>query len=307
MKKFLIKCIIFFLIVIGIVSSLLILGGGYIDYFYEKFTTPKANSFILGDSRSMQGIQPAVINNYFTSSDYELPIMNYSFTIAQIAYGPLYTESIKRKLDTDTKHGLFILTVNPWILSSRENDNEEAGVFFETGMPPHNMIFVDQNPNFEYLIKNYNYFHFKSIIRRTSKMHKDGWLEESNLPKDSVMFNNWKESQISLYKKYASQWKKSTFRLKSLEKLISYLKRYGQVILLRMPIDTKINEIENNYWNHFDEDIMSISSKTNVKYFNFSFDNNYKTYDGNHLDKFGGVDFTKNLCDSIYNTIKNNK
>ena len=179
MKKFLIKSILFFVLVVGIISIILITSGGYIDYFYEKFTTPKAKSLILGDSRSMQGIQPSVINKYFKTSDFELPIMNYSFTIAQIAYGPLYLESIKKKLDQNTTNGLFIITVNPWILSERENDDLENGVFFEKGMPPHNMKFVNLNPNFEYVIKNFNYFHFRSIISRTSKMHKDGWLEES--------------------------------------------------------------------------------------------------------------------------------
>mgnify|MGYP003644316077 FL=1 len=299
MKKFLIKSILFFVLVVGIISIILITSGGYIDYFYEKFTTPKAKSLILGDSRSMQGIQPSVINKYFKTSDFELPIMNYSFTIAQIAYGPLYLESIKKKLDQNTTNGLFIITVNPWILSERENDDLENGVFFEKGMPPHNMKFVNLNPNFEYVIKNFNYFHFRSIISRTSKMHKDGWLEESNLPKDTVMLNLWKQKQIALYSDYSSKWKKSNFRLNGLEELIKYLDSFGYVVLLRMPIDEKIISIENKFWNNFDVDIKEVALKTNVKYLNLSHDNKYTTYDGNHLDKYGGVVFTKELCDSI--------
>ena len=108
MKKFLIKSLLFFVLVISIISIVLITSGGYVDYFYEKFTTPKAKSFILGDSRSMQGVQPSIINNYFENGEYETPILNYSFTIAQVSYGPLYTESIKKKLDSTTKNGLFI-------------------------------------------------------------------------------------------------------------------------------------------------------------------------------------------------------
>ncbi|ULC58275.1 hypothetical protein MBM09_10120 [Flaviramulus sp. BrNp1-15] len=305
MKKFLFKSLTFFLIVLGIISLILIKYGGYVDYFYEKFTTPKANSFILGDSRSMQGIQPKVFSDYyFSSNDYELPIMNYSFTISQIAYGPLYKESIKRKLNQNTKNGLFIITVNPWILSSREGYTEEKGEFFEANMPPHNMRFTTHNPNFEYLIKNFNYFHFKSIIRRSSKMHKDGWLEESNLPKDSIMLNSWKKNQIRLYSDFASKWKKSNFRLKSLEELIEYLDNYGDVVLLRMPIDEKLISIENEFWFNFDENIQSIASKMNVEYLNFVKNNKYKTYDGNHLDKYGGVDFTRDLCDSISSRLK---
>ena len=44
---------------------------------------------------------------------------------------------------------------------------------------------------------------------------------------------------------------------------------------------------------------LNLAKKTNVKYINFSKDNIYETYDGNHLDKYGGITFTKNLCDSI--------
>ena len=44
---------------------------------------------------------------------------------------------------------------------------------------------------------------------------------------------------------------------------------------------------------------LNLAKKTNVKYINYSKDNIYETYDGNHLDKYGGITFTKNLCDSI--------
>ena len=289
----------FLILVTSIVSTVLITSGGYVDYFYEKFTTPKAKSLILGDSRSMQGIQPTVINNDLLNQYFELPILNYSFTIAQISYGPLYLESIKKKLDSTSKNGLFIVTVNPWILSKREKDNEQRGVYFEEGMPPHNMNFVNMDPNFEYFFKNFNYFHFKSIIRRTSKMHKDGWLEESNLPKDSVMLNVWKKKQIDLYTNWSKVWKKSVYRLTSLMETINYLKGFGTVTLIRMPIDKHLLQIEENFWNNFDKDILNLAKKTNVKYINFSKDNIYETYDGNHLDKYGGITFTKNLCDSI--------
>ena len=306
MKYFIIKLVLFSTIVISTLSITLIFYGGYVDYFYEKFTTPKSSALILGDSRSLQGIQPAVMNKYFESKQVSTPaIMNYSFTIAQIAYGPNYTSSIKKKLNTNAKDGLFIITVNPWILSERENDDVENGVFFEADSPPHNMKYVNVNPNFEYFFKNLKYFHFRSIFRRSSKLHKDGWLEESNLPKDSTTLKEWKENQIVLYKEFASKWKESEFRMTSLSNLISYLNSYGTVIITRMPIDEKLLKLENSYWPNFDKEIKKITHKNNVNYVDFSKSSDiYKTYDGNHLDKFGGVVFSKNLCDSI---IKYNK
>lgn len=113
MKKFLYKSILFFAVVTAIITSVLVFYGGYVDYFYNKFTTPKASSMIFGDSRSLQGIQPRIINAHFEGSDIELPMFNYSFTLGQIAYGKPYLNSIKKKLDTTTTNGLFIITVHP--------------------------------------------------------------------------------------------------------------------------------------------------------------------------------------------------
>lgn len=299
MKQFIIKGIIFTCLIFSIITFILVYYGGYVDYFYEKFTTPKAKSFILGDSRSLQGIQPAVIDNFFNNR-FSSPILNYSFTIAQVSYGPLYSESIKRKLDNSGDNGLYILIVHPWILSTRESDDEEKGVFFEENKPPHNMKFVDLSPNFEYFFRNLGYFHFRSIFRKTSKLHKDGWLEESNLPKNKMILDNWTSNQIKMYSGYSKQWKKSTYRLKSLDSLINYLNPLGTVCLVRMPVCREILEIEENYWSNFDEDISHVAEKQDVQYFNFRKDTCvYNFYDGNHVDKFSGKEFTQALCDSI--------
>lgn len=301
MKQFIIKGIIFTCLIFSIISFVLVYYGGYVDYFYEKFTTPKAKSFIIGDSRSLQGIQPAVIDNYFNNR-FSSPILNYSFTIAQVSYGPLYSESIKRKLDNSGDNGLYILIVHPWILSTRESDDEENGVFFEENKPPHNMKYVNFSPNFEYFFKNLGYFHFRSIFRKTSKLHKDGWLEESNLPKDKTILKNWTSNQVSMYSGYSKQWKKSTYRLKSLDSLINYLNPLGTVCLVRMPVCREILEIEENYWSDFDKDIGDITDRHGVCYVNFkSMSHTFEYYDGNHLNKFSGKSFTKLLCDSINN------
>lgn len=301
MKQFIIKVIIFACLIFSVITLVLVYYGGYVDYFYEKFTTPKAKSFIVGDSRSLQGIQPSVIDNYFNEK-FSSPILNYSFTIAQVSYGPLYSESIKRKLDNSGNDGLYILIVHPWILSSREGDDEEKGVFFEENKPPHNMKFVDHSPNFEYFFRNLSYFHFRSIFRKTSKLHKDGWLEESNLPKDKTILENWTSNQINLYAEYAQQWEKSAYRLKSLDSLINFLKPLGTVCIVRMPVCKEILEIEENYWTNFDNDITNITDKHGVCYMNFkNMSHAFEYYDGNHLNKYSGKTFTKLLCDSINN------
>ena len=298
MKDFLTKAILFFILTMVGLAFLLLKYGYFVDYFYEKFTTPKQTSLILGDSRSMQGIQPRIINQELKNDGYDLPIFNYSFTIAQINYGKPYTESIKKKLQSSSD-GLFIVNVHPWLFTEREGDDLKNGIYSERSNPPYNMVFTNTNPNFEYFVRNFKYFHFRSIIKQTAELHKDGWLEESNLPKDKESLQTWKNNQILLYKIFAKKWRKSTIRKNDFIKMVEFLQKNGKVILVRMPVDAKILNIENNFWHNFDEEINIVSKQLNVKYINFSKENKYKTYDGNHIDKYGGVVFTKELCDSI--------
>lgn len=306
MKLLLLKLSLFFIICQGIVTVVLVNYGGNVDYFYEKFTTPKTKSMIIGDSRSLQGIQPGVINTYFKDKKYELPILNYSFTIAQALMGPLYNESIFKKLDTTSNKGLFIISVTPDMLTSYEGYNNEKGEFREFGQPPHNMNFVNVNPNYEYLIKNFSFFHFKGVFRKSSTLHKDGWLEETNLPSNKQVFENWKKSQIALYLKDQERLELSNVRLNSLVTLVRKLDRYGDVYLLRMPISKEYLGYEEKYYPNFDRTIDSISKKYQTPYFNFNtMDMIYETYDGHHIDKFAGKEFTKNLCKLILMNNKN--
>lgn len=295
MKKFIIKLAVFSAIAIGIILLLLERYKGTVDYFYTKFTTPKQHSIIVGDSRSFQGIQPSVINSEL-HGDFELPMYNYSFTIAQIAFGDALLESIKRKVDPNTKNGLFILSVHPWVLSERDYDDIKAGKFFEVDGPPHNMTYVDMNPNPEYFFRNYNFFHFKAVFRSASIVHEDGWLEEPTIAKDPKKQEIW----IPALEKYSKAWKKSDYRLNGLEKTIAYLEKHGTVVLVRMPNSAKIVSIEETYWPGFDNQLRIIAKKNNVRYFTYSNSGNaFWTYDGVHLDKFEGARFSKSLCDSI--------
>lgn len=307
MKKFVLRLIFFSVIVFATISLLLVKYGGYIDYFYIKFTTPKQHSFILGDSRSFQGIQPRIVNTTLQNQSFELPMFNYSFTITQAAYGPAYLESVKRKLDPNTNKGLFIISVNPWVLAQREADDFEKGIFMEANNPPHNMQWVDVNPNFEYVLKNFNYFHFRALFKKNSELHPDGWMEEHNLPKDSATFKKWKQNQYTIYNGFLKRWKKCNYRLQSLQELIQFLNQHGTVILVRMPVDQTLQKIEYKFWPELDSQIEKIAKITCVPYFNLLKKYTYKTYDGNHIDKYGGVAFTRDLCRLIIKCQKKNR
>lgn len=301
MKKLLLKLGLFSIICAAIISFMLMRYGGYVDFFYNKFTTPKAVSMIFGDSRSFQGMQPHVMNTYLADKGYDLPVFNYSFTGAQAIAGPYYNESIMKKLDNSRSNGIFVISVTPDFITSSSSYDNGKGEFREAGQPPHNMKFVDVNPNFEYFYKNFNFFHFKSVFRKGAKTHKDGWLEESNLPKDNAVFEEWRQHQIDLFLKDREDFRISDFRVKSLDSLVKKLRKHGQVFFVRMPIGKEFRDLENKYYPNFDRIIDSLSSSNSIHYFNYTLqgETTYKTYDGHHIDKYGGKLFTQSLCDSI--------
>ncbi|HRG17646.1 MAG TPA: hypothetical protein PLP39_01020 [Flavobacterium lutivivi] len=298
MKKFLLKLALFSVIISIIILYILNKYSGYVDYFYGKVSSPSQSSLIIGDSRSFQGIQPRVIDSAL-SKKYELPILNFSFTVKQMSYGDAWLKTIKKKVSPSTKNGLFVLSVHPWVLSERDEDDFKNGKFYEEDLPPNNLHFVNLNPNVEYFFKNYEYFHFKAMIKKISTVHSDGWLEENNITTDSSMLAQWRKTQIGLYAKFSKSWKKSSYRVEKLNEIVSFLKQHGRVVLVRMPVSKEISAIETKYWNNFDQEIKSLANKQSINYFTYSKAHDYYLYDGLHLNKQNGKKFTKTLCDSI--------
>ena len=299
--KFIKKLALYVLICMSIVTGLLETQGRYIDSFYKKFTTPKVNSIIIGDSRGLQDLMPSVINKSMSSANFSLPIYNYSFTIEQARVGPLYRKSALKKLTQKDTKGLFIISLTPMMLSSYVKNSNESGEFSEAGYPPHNMHFVDKRPNYEYFIKNINYFEFKAVFKRDYILEDDGWLKINHLSYDKHRLGEWKKIQMDRFKEMAHVSKPSEYRMKSLDTLVKTLKKYGDVYLLRSPIDEDFLDLENTYFKDFNEKINQVANANNIKYFNFGATTNshYFAFDGHHLDVKSAELFSKHVCDSI--------
>ncbi|MFB9057592.1 hypothetical protein ACFFU9_12660 [Mariniflexile ostreae] len=295
------KLALYTLICLGIVTFFLETQGRHIDAFYEKFTTPKVNAMIVGDSRGFQGITPYVINEKLSSASYSLPIYNYSFTIGQAPIGPLYRKSILKKLKQEENNGLFLIALTPLMLSSNNENINEAGEFSERKEPPHNMIFVDKRPNYEYFIKNINYFEFKAMFKKEYTVHKDGWMEINHISKDKRVLKAWKNTQMDRFKEMAKTSSPSNYRLKSLDTLVQTLKIFGEVYLLRLPIDADFLDLEHEYFPDFNTRIDDVAKKNGVKYFNFGTTDttDYFAFEGHHLDVESAELFSKNVSDSI--------
>jgi hypothetical protein len=299
MKKFLFKISFY---IIGILAVMLFLGtyaDGNTDDNYRHFAVDKPQNVVLGDSRSVQGIVPEVLREKLS-----VPFDNFSLNIVQSPYGQIYFKALKRKLDPDTKNGIFILTVNPWnlALNSIVKKTED---FPEENSPFKNMYFYNMSPNYEYLLKNLNKSWFKiyldreAVGRSNTYLHKDGWMEVNiDMNKDSVAARTAEKTQY--YKAMLPNYTLSKERLKTLNEMIDYLKPKGKVYLVRIPVSGNITALENERFPEFSRMIQDISKKKNIKFYDLSDRADDFIYiDGNHMYKESGKVLTAQIGDSV--------
>ncbi len=285
MKRFLILLLIFTLLLMAGFVAVLYRAGAETDEFYYRFATPTQNSLVLGTSRAAQGINPAVINRMLGRND----LFNYSFTNDHSPYGEIYLKSIQKKLSPDASSGIFILSVDPWCLSSVVSAPDDITLFRENGLMLDKMKVVDMHPNFFYLMQFYDepYSHLLAGAHDEELVLKEnGWLEV-NVPMDSANIKRRTESRMKDYReKVKPSYAPSNLRMTYLESTIKFLQEHGQVYLVRVPVSIEMKSIEDEYYPNFDFRMEELSSKCDVPYFNLRESEKECTFtDGNHLSK----------------------
>jgi hypothetical protein len=154
------------------VSVYLVLSqaDGYADPYYLRFTTPKKNSLIIGNSKAAQGLNPDVMNKILHKDIY-----NYCFDISKSPFGPAYLESIKRKVIKENKKGIFIITVDCWSIYSKGKEPNDIARFDESHSCVGEMEKVDQNPNFQYLTTYMSGNYYRIIFKPdVAQLHENG-------------------------------------------------------------------------------------------------------------------------------------
>lgn len=299
MKKYIIQFLLFSIIpVCFIIVTTLKYADGDFDYYYLRFTTSKQQNLVLGNSRAAQGIVPSILENKLNKK-----FFNYSFTLSHSPYGRPYYLSILKKLDSKTKNGIFILSVDPFgvtsIISSDGSENLSTEIMLGK------MISVNSNPNLEFIIRNklapwqYLWPLNRPKSDQIAHLHKDGWLQV-DYPWTAEAYKHNLNNKLVEYKKNQINRKLSPTRIKYLKKTIATLQKHGKVYLVRIPISKEMLELENLILPNFNSLMTEISNEYNVPYFNCSMDYpNYQTTDGNHLYKPDAKRFTNAICDSI--------
>ncbi len=324
MRKFFKNIIIVSLFIVILHSILGAFADGTADNFYLRFTSPKQNSLIIGTSRSAQGIHPNIIDSVLDLEKIN-NIYNYSFSINNSSFGKEYYSAIKNKINESGENGLFIITVDPWAISSdttlHDNKIDIESVF-------HSMRYHNSCPNYEYLMKKYkkgwgnillkriesnilfqNRHYFGKINGSFTYLRKDGLLEVYT-SMDSVYVKKNIQKKISHYNKSMSKNKFSEFRFSYLRKTIELLKNHGEVYLVRMPVHSSLLKIENSFDSEFNNRMINFANRNNLEYLNFTNDSiQYSYTDGNHLSIKDAKKYSIRLAEKIkhFQTIDNKK
>jgi len=285
MKRFIFQILIFTFIIGTVFIWICSNADGNTDPFYIRFTSPKQNNLIIGTSRAAQGLQPNEFNEILGKNFY-----NYAFTVAHSPFGSTYLKSIKRKIKPNLKDGVFIITVDPWSLSSWTNNPNDSLAFRELKLSLSNTNIVNINPNPFYILNNWNYEYYKILSKKPSKMflHNDGWLEVT-INMDSTKVQKRIENKVKTYKEvHLPKTNFSEIRYKYLKETIKFLQTKGVVYLIRLPIHPKLMQIDNELSPIFNNEIKEAINLSSGFLDLTDKNNNFKYTDGNHLEKESG-------------------
>lgn len=298
MKKFLIETILFLAIIIVSVYLVFLQANGKSDPFYSKTTSPKQTSLILGTSKAAQGLIPEILHPYLQKNIY-----NFSFTVAHSPFGPTYLNAIQKKIEPNTKNGIFIITIDPWSISSDGADPNNEYQFDEAKSFMGTISSFSSNPNVSYLLNSFDDNYIKILINFSlMEVHSDGWLEVFP-PMDSIAIENKIAEKILEHTLKLEKFQFSKTRFEYLKKTIEILKNHGKVYLVRLPVCPEITKIEAELIPDFDLKINDLANEEELLYLNLINSGTKFTFiDGIHLSKDSAKEVSRKVGEWIFET-----
>ena len=297
MKRFIIKIFIFSFFPLVTLFGIFLLENGTSDPFYQRFITDEKKSLIIGTSRAAQGIQPKILNTIL-GLEGKNQIFNYSFTLMHSPFGKIYQKSIMKKLiKEDYNNGIFIVSIDPWTISSNKKNPNDEDLFSEKNRFLDNISEVNGEVNLHYLMEYYENPYYEILLRRLvyspTKLHEDGWLEISFKTKINHYSRVLKEKKTQ----YLNNLNYNSFseeRFKAFLEIIQELDKKGKVYLVRLPVDPEILKIDNSLIPDFNELIERVAKEKNCPYLDLTpLSDKFEYTDGNHLLSKSGTEVSK--------------
>ena len=258
-------------------------ADGYSDSYYLKVSSPKQANLVLGTSKCAQGLQPQALESVL-----HLPFYNYAFSIYASPYGNVYLNSIKNKLDTSATNNISILTVDPWSLCSMTDAPNDSTAFRENKSFLNSVTNVSKRPNFKYLIHYFEGCYYKILLKDSpALLHSDGWLQVS-INDDSTSVEQRTRFTLKDYESKLATYTFSELRYTYLLKTIDYLRQYGKVYLVQLPVDPRLSDIESTLMPDFDLILRGAVEKSDGYLDLTRYNEKYTYTDGSHLDANSG-------------------
>lgn len=292
-KRFLIQVAIFLSVCFFLAMVVFLSADGRTDPFYLRFTSSPQRSLILGTSRAAQGLQPQVLNQVMAQGKLLCRFYNYAFTVSDSPYGPVYLRSVRKKLDSTSRNGCFILAVDPWSISAKAKNPNDSAHFEENTLHLAKVNDVNRSPNLDYLLHAYDEQYVNIIRSRFTNhemfLHNDGWLEVTTHMDSAALMRNTRE-KIQLYRtQFLPYYKYSGVRWDYLVKTIRFLQDHGHVYLVRLPVSKEMEGIEDALMPDFENKMDSLSKAAAAPYLSFRcIADQFSFTDGNHLVKEDG-------------------
>lgn len=303
MRKFILNLLLFSILLGAAILFVFLLANGSTDPYYLKLTTPVQQSLIIGTSKAAQALQPSIFDEIIYPEK-QKHFYNYSFSLDDSPFGPVYLQSIQKKLAHDAKDGIFVVTVDPWSLSGGENEIADTLQFRDAKGCLSGLYSVTMNPNIFYLLNSYSNSYYQILVnykfQKREFLKKDGWLE-IRVPMDSNSVKKRTAGKVGYYKD--EMLKRYTFmpeRYDYLIKTIKFLQQHGEVFLVRLPVTEGIFEVDDAAMPDFDSKMEDISKKYNVPYLNYrTRPHEFEYTDGNHLYKTSGAVVSEEIANWI--------
>jgi hypothetical protein len=279
-------------------------SGGHTDDFYLRLTTPRAKSMIIGSSRAAQGIHPDSLQRVCAALRRDLPIFNFAFTSMASPFGETYWKAIQSKIDTGTTSGLFMICVEPYTLGGIhvEAEKEQPKDLIEEKGILYNAHILNSYPNWEYLLKHYSYGWGRLALTSLgfyndfTELHSNGWLEV-RLKVDSATAQHRANDVLYDKRNDVGNFALSPYRLHWLRETIAYLKRFGKVVMIRVPVSRQFYDFEQALAPSFDDTMQAEADHHEIEYINFQYMAESLTYkDGHHMQLTSTAIFSSGLA-----------
>lgn len=268
---------------------------------YNKCVGPAQKNLIIGTSRASQAIQPKVLKEEMNMS-----FFNFAFNGSLSKYGDVYTQAILKKLDAESKDGIFIVTVDPWSVSTKQGEETQFPLAHDQQNYLNQLSSFTGEVNLPFLYHNYNYgcmhliwdYYKKGSLSIT---HEDGWLE---IIRDTAQsrIDERKARKLAAKQSEIEQYEFSEYRWSCLRSLIMELRKKGKVYLVRLPISKEFYQLEQNHFDKFDKGIKSLTAEMNVPYWDMiNLQDSVKYNDGHHINRYFAPYISRHISDWIVN------